>query len=87
MLENILADIAIHRALVLVVPAMMIVEYVLKQTPQCPGWLRLWILLLIGVLAGIFAIGFTVNGIANGIIAAGVSMATLQIIKKTMNRN
>ncbi|MGO0058843.1 phage holin family protein [Brevibacillus fluminis] len=86
MLDSILADITIHKALVLVVPAMMILEYALNQTPQCPGWLRIWILLGIGIIAGIFGIGFTVNGIANGIIATGISMAALQLIKQTLNR-
>ncbi|MDF0726274.1 phage holin family protein [Cytobacillus sp. S13-E01] len=83
MLEGIFSQIAIHPQLVLVVPALLILGYALKNTPKVQDWMIIWILLLLGIMASILKLGFTVNGIANGMIAAGAAITTHQAIKQS----
>ena len=87
MLEQVLQQVEIHQQLVLVVPALMIIGYALKQTPFINDWLILWILLILGVTASLLTIGLTVNGFANGVIAAGAAITTHQAYKQTKNRD
>ncbi|RXI98186.1 hypothetical protein DS745_17760 [Anaerobacillus alkaliphilus] len=86
MLSEILPQIEISNQLTLVVPALMIIGYALKRTPQVADWLIIWILLLIGIVASGLTLGFTVSGIANGIIAAGAAITSHQAYKQTMIR-
>lgn len=87
MLSGILSQVEIHEQLAIVVPALMIIGYALKTTPNVKDWLIVWILLAIGVIASGFTLGFTVSGIANGVIAAGAAIATHQTYKQTKNRD
>jgi hypothetical protein len=81
-----LSNITLHPALVLVVPALIILGYALKQTPRFPDWLIIWTLLIAGIVAGIVAIGNTIDGIANGIITTGVAITSHQAWKQTIER-
>lgn len=67
----------------MLVPALWVLGYALKQTPQIPDWSIIWILLLFSVLFGTFAFGFSVQGMINGIIAAGVAVLGHQMVKQT----
>jgi hypothetical protein len=81
-----LSNITLHPALAIVVPALIILGYVLKQTPKFPDWLIVWVLLVGGIIAGIVAIGSTLDGVANGIIAAWMAIAAHQTWKQTTER-
>ncbi|HZG14548.1 MAG TPA: phage holin family protein [Candidatus Bathyarchaeia archaeon] len=86
MLVDLIEKITLHPSLVLVTPALLVLGYALKQTPNFPRWMIIWILLIAGSIAGIVTIGFTVNGISNGIISAGAAITIHQMFKQTMSR-
>ena len=81
-----LSSVALHEALVLVVPALLIIGFALKQTPKCPDWLIVWILPVLGTIAGVFAIGANIEGVANGLIAGGLAITANQLYKQTVDR-
>ncbi|MBP2240270.1 hypothetical protein J2Z40_000823 [Cytobacillus eiseniae] len=67
----------------MLVPALWVLGYALKQTPAIPDWTIIWIILLISIIGGSLAFGFTVTGVINGIIAAGVAVLGHQMLKQT----
>lgn len=81
-----LNDVSLHAALVPLVPVLMIIGSVLKQTPKFPDWAIVWALLILGAIAGSSVLGFSFEGIINGIIAAGMAISTHQTFKQTTNR-
>lgn len=78
--------IELHQSLVLVVPALLIIGFVMKQTPKCPDWAIIWAILVLGTIAGIITIGATVNGVTNGIIAAGLAITSNQVYKQATKK-
>lgn len=68
----------------MLVPALWVIGYALKQTPFVPDWSILWILVIISVTVGSIAYGFSINGVINGIIAAGVAVLGHQMMKQTI---
>lgn len=82
-----LQNVQLHAALVPLVPALLIVGRLLKQTPKFPDWAIVWALLVLGVLAGGFVLGFNFEGLVNGVIAAGLAISTHQTIKQTSTRS
>ncbi|PWW20756.1 holin family Hol44 protein (superfamily V) [Cytobacillus oceanisediminis] len=68
----------------MLVPALWVIGYALKQTPSVPDWSILWILVIISVTVGSIAFGFSINGVINGIIAAGVAVLGHQMMKQTV---
>ncbi|WP_309543421.1 phage holin family protein [Cytobacillus firmus] len=46
----------------MLVPALWVIGYALKQTPKIPDWSIVWILLIISVSAGSLAFGFSFEG-------------------------
>lgn len=81
-----LTGVQLHEALALVVPALLIVGYALKQTPKCPDYLIVWAMLLLGTVAGIVTIGPDVNGVTNGIVAGGLAITANQVYKQTFQK-
>ncbi|WP_404358976.1 phage holin family protein [Cytobacillus firmus] len=68
----------------MLVPALWVIGYALKQTPKVPDWSIVWILVLISVSAGSLAFGFSFEGLLNGIVAAGVAVLGHQMKKQTL---
>ncbi|GLB60881.1 hypothetical protein NCCP133_30130 [Cytobacillus sp. NCCP-133] len=68
----------------MLVPALWVIGYGLKQTPSVPDWSILWILVIISVITGSIAFGFSVSGVINGITAAGVAVLGHQMMKQTL---
>lgn len=82
-----LTGVQLHESLVLVVPALLIIGFALKQTPRIPDWLIVWLLPILGMVAGIFGIGATLDGVVNGLIAGGLALAANQVYKQSVKRN
>ncbi|KEZ53000.1 MULTISPECIES: phage holin family protein [Metabacillus] len=83
-LSSLFDQINVHPQLVIVVPALMILGYALKRTPNVQDWMIVWILLGAGIIASIFTLGFSVSSIANGFIAAGAAITTHQAYKQSV---
>lgn len=81
-----LTNVQLHEALVVIVPALLIVGYALKQTPKCPDWLIVWLLLLLGTVSGVVGIGASLDGVANGLIAGGLAITANQMYKQTTKK-
>ncbi|WP_243290017.1 phage holin family protein [Bacillus sp. FJAT-47783] len=85
MLDHIFNQVAVHPQLVIVVPALMVLGFAMKNTPFIPHWMIVWVIIFAGVLASVITLGFTVNGVANGMIAGGAAITSHQMIKQTMS--
>lgn len=68
----------------MMVPALWVIGYALKQTPNVPDWSIIWILVIISVFSGSIAFGLSLEGVVNGIVAAGVAVLGHQMIKQTI---
>lgn len=69
----------------ILVPALWVIGFALKQTPKVPDWSILWILLIAAIGFGTFAFGISYEGILNGILAAGIAVLGHQMFKQTMS--
>lgn len=67
----------------ILIPALWIIGYALKQTPKIPDWSIIWFLSIISLAISTLAFGFSAETIINGIVAAGVSVYGHQIVKQT----
>lgn len=81
-----LTGVELNSALIVVVPALLIIGFAMKQTPKCPDWLIVWVMLICGTIAGIVTVGPDVNGIANGIIAGGLAITSNQVYKQSTTK-
>ncbi|WP_066288603.1 phage holin family protein [Bacillus sp. FJAT-29937] len=72
---------------IMLVPALWVLGFALKQTPAIPDWLIIWILFIVSITIGSVAFGFSIDGLINGITAAGVAVLGHQMYKQTMVRN
>lgn len=70
----------------MLVPALWVLGFALKRTPNIPNWSIIWILLAFSLIFGTIAFGFSITGIINGIIAAGVAVLGHQMIKQTTQK-
>lgn len=67
----------------MLVPALWVLGFALKQTPAIPDWSIIWVILFVSILIGSLAFGFSFSGLINGIIAAGVAVLGHQMLKQT----
>ncbi|MFE8695039.1 phage holin family protein [Cytobacillus sp. FJAT-53684] len=67
----------------MLVPALWVLGFALKQTPIIPDWMIIWIILLVSVIVGSIAFGLSFTGVINGIVAAGVAVLGHQMLKQT----
>ncbi|MFC0271650.1 phage holin family protein [Metabacillus herbersteinensis] len=84
MLDQLFNQVSVNPQLIIVVPALMILGYALKKTPNVEDWMIIWIILFCGIIASVFTLGFSVNGVANGVIAAGAAITTHQMVKQSL---
>lgn len=72
-------------ALVLV-PVLLIIGKIVKDTPNIKNWMIPYILLVIGtVLAGLM-MGFSLNSFIQGVLVTGTAVFSHQIVKQTIER-
>ncbi len=71
----------------MLVPALWVLGFAIKQTPFIPDWLIIWIVLIVSVIFGTIAFGFSFEGLINGVVAAGVAVLGHQMLKQTLSGN
>ncbi|SFA72095.1 MULTISPECIES: phage holin family protein [unclassified Bacillus (in: firmicutes)] len=64
----------------MLVPALCVLGYALKQTPQIPNWSIIWILFFMSFTLATYAYGFEFEAIVNSITATGVSLFGQQLL-------
>lgn len=80
-MENLIKEFLIEKALILL-PCLMIIGAIIKNTPKIPNWLIPYILLICGVVGGIGLLGLNQEGIIQGILVAGSAVFANQLIKQ-----
>jgi hypothetical protein len=65
-----------------IVPILIFVGFLLKNTPNVQNWIIPYILIGLGVVAGIAIVGSVVNGIIQGFLVAAVAVLAHQLYKQ-----
>lgn len=76
----------IEKALILI-PVLIIIGWIFKQTPKFPDWCIPWALLVLGIVGAGFWIGWTPEGVFQGILVAGTAVFGNQLYKQTLNHS
>ena len=71
----------------IIIPVLLIIGKVMKQTPQIRNWLIPYILLFFGITFTIYLIGTNVEAILQGILLTGTAVYGNQLFKQTRGRN
>jgi len=76
----------IEPSMLIVVVALWVVGFAIKQTPKIADWLIIWVLTIIGVVAGIVIVGANIDGVIQGVLASGIANYAHQLFKQTKER-
>lgn len=72
----------VEKALVLI-PVLVIMGMILKNTPKFPDWCIPWALLFSGVAFSGMMLGWTIEAILQGVLVAGAAVFGNQLVKQT----
>lgn len=76
-----LYDYIIEQALI-VVPVLLVIGQVLKNTPKMPDWLIPYILLVLGIAFTIGIMGINMQAIVQGVLVSGAAVFANQLYKQ-----
>ncbi|WP_288585193.1 MULTISPECIES: phage holin family protein [Lysinibacillus] len=76
-----LYDFIIEQALI-VVPVLLVIGQVLKNTPRMRDWLIPYILLVLGVAFTIGIMGINIQAIVQGVLVSGAAVFANQLYKQ-----
>lgn len=71
----------------IIIPVLLIVGIIMKQTPKIRDWLIPYILLIFGIAFTIYLIGTNIDAILQGILLTGTAVYGNQLFKQTRGRN
>lgn len=77
-------DYIVDEALI-VIPALFIIGFFLKNSPLIPNWVIPWILLCIGIISSFFIVGFNIYGFLQGVLVTGAAVLTNKLLNETAN--
>lgn len=81
-----LQEFLIEDALI-IVPALLIIGYILKSTPNFKTWLIPYVMLFLGIILALLLLGFTVANFIQGILVAGAAVLSHQIYRQTKKKD
>jgi hypothetical protein len=70
----------------ILIPVLMIIGKIIKNTPKLKNWIIPYILLLLGIVLAGFIMGFTVKSFIQGVLVAGTAVFGHQIVKQTIEK-
>lgn len=70
----------------ILIPVLMIIGKIVKNTPKIKNWLIPYILLVFGIVLTGFLIGFSVESFIQGVLVTGTAVFGHQIIKQTIEK-
>ena len=82
---EILNEYLVQEALI-VIPALMVLGKIIKETPNFKDWLIPYILLGIGVVLTVLLLGFNVDAVIQGILVAGASVFGYELYTQARDR-
>lgn len=65
-----------------IIPALMILGKIIKDTPKVQDWLIPYILLVLGIIFTIGVIGFSFDSVIQGILVSGAAVFGNQLYKQ-----
>lgn len=74
----------VEQALI-VIPVLLILGYLLKNTPNVKDWLIPYVLLVIGVVFAVALIGFSPDAVIQGVLVSGAAVFGNQLYKQAKN--
>ncbi|NMD69251.1 hypothetical protein HHO41_03045 [Bacillus sp. DNRA2] len=72
---------ALNENYLMLVPALWVLGFALKQTPKVPNWSIIWIITILSLGLAAYSYGFSIDAIVNGLVAAGISVYGHQLVK------
>jgi hypothetical protein len=70
----------------ILIPVLMIIGKIVKNTPKIKNWVIPYILLGLGVILAGFMMGFNAESIIQGILVSGTAVFGHQIVKQTLEK-
>lgn len=83
---DLLREFLIEEALI-VVPVLLILGVIFKNTPKFKDWLIPYALLVLGIVFAVALIGFNVQAILQGVLIAGAAVFSNQLYKQYIERS
>jgi hypothetical protein len=68
----------------MLVPALWVLGFALKQTPRIPNWSIIWIISVVSLGLAFVSYGFHTEAFVNGLTAAGISVFGHQLVKNSI---
>lgn len=83
---DLLREFLIDDALI-VIPVLLILGVIFKNTPKIKDWLIPYVLLILGVAFAIALIGYNVDAVLQGVLVAGAAVFSNQLYKQYIERS
>ena len=83
---EILNEYIIEQALI-VIPVLLILGKIIKDTPKIKDWTIPYILLVLGIAFTVALVGFDVDGIIQGVLVSGAAVFGNQLYKQYNERD
>lgn len=71
----------------IIIPVLLILGKIIKQTPWIKNWLIPYILLTFGIAGAIYLLGFNTDTVLQGILLTGAAVYSNQLFKQTKERD
>ncbi len=83
---ELLNEYIIEQALI-VIPVLLILGKIIKETPNAKDWHIPYILLILGVAFTVALVGFNVDGIIQGVLVSGAAVFGHELYKQGKERD
>lgn len=85
-MQELLYEYIVEQALI-VIPVLLILGKIIKETPVFKDWLIPYVLLILGVVFSISLIGFNVEAVIQGILVSGAAVFGHELFKQAIERD
>jgi len=85
-MQGLLNEYIVEQALV-VIPVLLILGKIIKDTPRFKDWLIPYALLIIGVVITVAMLGFNVDAVVQGILVSGAAVFGHELFKQGKKRD
>ncbi len=84
-MTEILNEYIVEQALI-VIPVLLILGKIIKETPKVKDWLIPYLLLGLGIVFTLFLTGLNVDSVIQGVLVSGAAVFGNQLFKQTKER-
>lgn len=85
-MQELLNEYIVEQALI-VIPVLLILGAIIKNTPNIKDWLIPYILLGLGVIFTVALTGFNIDSIIQGVLVSGAAVFGNQLYKQAKNKD